>query len=843
MGVLDGQPVSAAVTNPAFINKNIDDTTPSKLGLNNSADVTSGTQVINTQKEINSLDSFVGKAHNAAATALPPWTNNDVGTPLDPLFQRTDAITIKFSGTTGIGHEHTGADGDGPQLQPSSLYNVNLRGYGQQGINVNGATGGSTDVSSQFSSSTPSAGFMDPGVVVTPPYNECIIRNANNGDEFVDGSGNVVYARLTNSGSTWTLTYYVRITGTETPYTFPGTVNVSFYYQLLANPLLIGSPVYDPAFFIPSANSTADVLPATTTQQGKVLLSSSAAQPVGSSNTIGTTNGTVANADHAHQGVHSIAASGHSQIFGDPILAAGSGVSLSQSGSIITISASGASGGGGGGSAVYWSGYNPGGAWDTSSTTFTDPTLNSGDNSIIQRVAAGLVVTAEATTLPAIVFTPDAIGNVYYISAITQIYNQTATEDTEISLTDGTTIICTGSMQEQAGTAAGVVPVTIQGYYVSTSTSPVTIKIQLASPGGSIGHVGGFGTNGASIEWAITQIAAPVASGTSAVFYSGYMPVGAQWSTTSSSFTDPTNLGGGNTLVQRVGTGITVSAAAGTTAGITFTPVAGAAYRITASCQIFNGTNGNDCDIRLFDGTTEITTNAMQGNGTDVCPVTLIGHYVPGVTTPVTVKVQIAASSAVGTAYVGFAILAKSIEWTVEQLSAPAANTSQPVWSGYQNSTGGAYTATSTPPTYIDFVVTPNSASQTAFVETLNNGMGTVTSPVDGNGNPLPQITFTPPSTGVYEISASSIQENGSPSSNGYIALWDGTIVYDESMSATSTGGSDVWQSRLVAMVNVTTVSPITMALIGAGSPTSVDINGSSFGVNVLVYWTIKKVG
>lgn len=157
-------------------------------------------------------------------------------------------------------------------------------------------------------------------------------------------------------------------------------------------------------------------------------------------------------------------------------------------------------------------------------------------------------------------------------------------------------------------------------------------------------------------------------SGTSA-YWSGYMPVGAQWSTTSASFADPTNLVGGNTLTQRVASGITVTAASGTTPGITFTPTSGGVYQITATSQIFNDTLSNDCDIRLFDGTTELTTAAMQGvTGAVVTPVTLVGFYVPGVTTPVTVKIQIAASSGVGTAFLGFAILAKSIEWSIKQL-------------------------------------------------------------------------------------------------------------------------------------------------------------------------------
>lgn len=92
MGVIDGQPVSAAVTNPAFINKNIDDSTPSKLGLAN-ADPISGTAVTNSQREFNSISSFTGSVLNSIKTQLPVWINNGIGTPTDNLKDRIEALT------------------------------------------------------------------------------------------------------------------------------------------------------------------------------------------------------------------------------------------------------------------------------------------------------------------------------------------------------------------------------------------------------------------------------------------------------------------------------------------------------------------------------------------------------------------------------------------------------------------------------------------------------------------------------------------------------------------------------------------------------------------------------
>jgi hypothetical protein len=117
-GVLDGQPVDAAVTNPAFIIKNADDTTPSRLGLGSAAP-DQGPAITWTQQEVNSIDSFIGKTQNIAATATPPWTHNDIGLSTDPLFTRVNLMTAKFNGITG--HMHTGVDGDGPILNGSNI--------------------------------------------------------------------------------------------------------------------------------------------------------------------------------------------------------------------------------------------------------------------------------------------------------------------------------------------------------------------------------------------------------------------------------------------------------------------------------------------------------------------------------------------------------------------------------------------------------------------------------------------------------------------------------------------------------------------------------------------------
>jgi len=342
MGVLDGQPVSAAVTNPAFLDANADDTALGKLSLNNISDIpTSGPAVNNIQREFNAISSFTGKATNLPIGTTPPWTNNDLGSPTDNLFVRTDTITQRFDGT--LGHAHTGADGDGPQLSGSAITNVPYIGYFAQGIILSAVTGGSTDVSIELTGKTPSNGQTILGVVVNTPYNKTILRQGsgpNTGDEFLDGSGNVVYGRVTEAVGVWTLTYYVDIAGTETPYSFGSAVDIDWYYQELFDPM-VATPVYSQIAFTPSDNTTADVVDATETVAGKVLLGNVAPPAIAATGAKGTST-RVAHEDHTHEGVHAVLVDGDpTQGLGNVTIKAGAGISIVWNAGQIEITATG----------------------------------------------------------------------------------------------------------------------------------------------------------------------------------------------------------------------------------------------------------------------------------------------------------------------------------------------------------------------------------------------------------------------------------------------------------------------------------------------------------------------
>lgn len=330
-GVVDGQPVSAAITNPAFLDANGDDTANGKISLDNYTDPSvSGPLITNIQRELNAVSSYTGKPTNVAYATTPSWVNNDVGVSTDTLKQRADLLTARMSSTTG--HHHDGTAGNGSPIQAADIAATPLMGYWIQAVDIN-SSGTSKDVSSDFASEFPSANSLTVGVVVNTPYNRTILRQGsgvNTGDKIVDGSGNEVYGRITNSGATWTLSYYVDISGTETVYSIPSAIDIRWYYQKLINPLGSGAPVYDPMAFIPSENVTADILDATASVAGKVLLANTAPPSVASASALGSST-RVALQDHTHAGVHNVTIYGTGDtIIGDAEVEAGTGIVLTK---------------------------------------------------------------------------------------------------------------------------------------------------------------------------------------------------------------------------------------------------------------------------------------------------------------------------------------------------------------------------------------------------------------------------------------------------------------------------------------------------------------------------------
>ena len=270
-GIIDGQPVNAAASNPAWLAKNGDDTTVGKVGLAN-VEAASGPSLpvaTGLQRVVNGLVSFVGTSLSAVYNALPSWTNNDVGVSTNTLFQRSDALTERFNPTTG--HTHAGTAGQGPKISAPNLADVPLVARIIQGSDRLAVTGTSTIVTGPLTGKPVSTSSSVAGVVSTAPENKIVIRQASGAsqdDDYTDALGNVVYARLTWLASVWTMSFFVNLSGTETAYSFGSASDIRWYYQQLFSPFDPAIPVYSEYAIIPSDNATADVVDASSTQRG-----------------------------------------------------------------------------------------------------------------------------------------------------------------------------------------------------------------------------------------------------------------------------------------------------------------------------------------------------------------------------------------------------------------------------------------------------------------------------------------------------------------------------------------------------------------------------------------------
>lgn len=171
-----------------------------------------------------------------------------------------------------------------------------------------------------------------------------------------------------------------------------------------------------------------------------------------------------------------------------------------------------------------------------------------------------------------------------------------------------------------------------------TSSSAV---IQLDSSG-AVGEA--LISNGASSPPAWGSVAA------SLDYWSGYFEQNSTsdpiWTAASSSFADPT-ISGTGTLITRQSSGITVTAAAASKAGVTFTPAnANAVYFVSATVMAgVSAGSGETVEARLWDGTNVIATAFfMSPFATTAAPgsMPLSGVFVPGTASAVTLTFQLA---------------------------------------------------------------------------------------------------------------------------------------------------------------------------------------------------------
>lgn len=235
------------------------------------------------------------------------------------------------------------------------------------------------------------------------------------------------------------------------------------------------------------------------------------------------------------------------------------------------------------------------------------------------------------------------------------------------------------------------------------------------------------------------------------------------WTTTSTTFANPTNNNTNIALTQVNNTNFgTVSgwgANSGASAlpGIIFTPDSSlSVYYVVATVTLLIGT-GQDAAIRLWDGTITINSSQAAGNSANnnFVSCTLAGTYFPASTSSKTLQIQLATTG--GTAALSDAgILVSqagghSIEWTIYKISAQSVSTSAAPRS-YIRVSGAS--------------VTGSTDTQVVYFPTTDTSVGTDLSISNTAANGT-KITIN--SDGIYSIDT-TLRSTGATSTNFYIS-------------------------------------------------------------------------
>jgi hypothetical protein len=263
--VSDGELANAATFNTQLASKEVDNDLDGKQNFNN-VESASGPSVTNAQREINSLNSFSGRASGSAFDALPSWTSNDIGSSTDTLKDRAEAASAKFNDTTG--HAHDGSAGGGAPVSAANLSNFNNYMAVMQTFSKTSASGTSTDVSTELTGKLPGGSNTNVGVYTSSPENICDIYTLDTHQQIEDSEGQKVYGRITESSGTWTLSFYTNEAGTETAHSL-SSQDIRVYFAEVFTMATRPTRGADTGR-IGSLDLTADVVDASSTQRGLV---------------------------------------------------------------------------------------------------------------------------------------------------------------------------------------------------------------------------------------------------------------------------------------------------------------------------------------------------------------------------------------------------------------------------------------------------------------------------------------------------------------------------------------------------------------------------------------------
>lgn len=153
----------------------------------------------------------------------------------------------------------------------------------------------------------------------------------------------------------------------------------------------------------------------------------------------------------------------------------------------------------------YFNGYfGTGMNWSTTSATYVDGT-NSGGNTLTVRSFNGMTVTAGASSVCGITWTPSASNALYIVFVWIGLGNTNANTSTYVRLYDGTSVWANGAVQTTVNNFA--VPVNLTSIYAPNTASAVTLKLQFATSANTMSTKDWGVALTDNVQWTLIQIA------------------------------------------------------------------------------------------------------------------------------------------------------------------------------------------------------------------------------------------------------------------------------------------------------------------------------------------------
>ena len=217
-----------------------------------------------------------------------------------------------------------------------------------------------------------------------------------------------------------------------------------------------------------------------------------------------------------------------------------------------------------------------------------------------------------------------------------------------------------------------------------------------------INTAGGTGT--ASWSWTYNPITQTPNQTTVAAF-SGSQTGSGGWSTTSTTYADP-SVASTNTLTTLVSANLPVVAEATKLPAITATLVSGVVYQVSCTLPIRNAST-SAAQARLVDGSGTIinagvTQDPVTGSANNNVPITLTGLYKSSTTGNVTFKIQLATTNSSNATQIANPGSGNApITWSVFALPASSISTATPTIQKFTSGSGTYTTPTNPSPLYI----------------------------------------------------------------------------------------------------------------------------------------------